>query len=107
MTPGRIVEPLDVVEHICSGLVPGAVGFALDALGLQRREEAFHRRIVPNIAGSAHAANNAAGATAPARDPQTGHLPQKNRKDNPMSDENRLDQAAAKAVRAQELLDNE
>lgn len=60
VTAGRIVEPLDVVEHICCGLVPGAVGFALDALGLQRREEALHRRIVPNVVGSAHAAEDAA-----------------------------------------------
>ena len=59
MTPGRVVEPLDVVEHICSGLVPGAVGFSLDTLGLERREEALHRRIVPNVAGSAHAADDA------------------------------------------------
>ena len=29
-------------------------------LGLQRREEALHRRIVPDVAGSAHAANDAA-----------------------------------------------
>ena len=28
MTPDRIVEPLDVVEHIRPGLVPGAIGFA-------------------------------------------------------------------------------
>ena len=60
MTSGRIVEPLDVVEHICSGLVPGAIGFALDAFGLQRREEALHRCVVPDVAGSAHAANDAA-----------------------------------------------
>lgn len=29
MTPDRVIEPLGVVEHICSGLVPGAIGFAL------------------------------------------------------------------------------
>src|SRR5580765_5968810 len=63
MTPGRIVEPLDVVEHICSGLVPGAIYFAGGALGLQRREEAFHRRVVPHIAGPAHAASDFAPET--------------------------------------------
>ena len=60
MTSGRIVEPLDVVEHIRPGLVPGAIDFAGGAFGLQRREEALHRRVVPDIAGSAHAANDAA-----------------------------------------------
>ena len=39
MTPGCIVEPLDVVEHIGSGLLPGAVGLALGAFSLQRRRE--------------------------------------------------------------------
>jgi hypothetical protein len=28
MTSGGIVEPLDVIEHICPCLVPGAIGFA-------------------------------------------------------------------------------
>jgi hypothetical protein len=61
MAPDHIVEPLDVVEHICPGLVPGAIDFTRGPLGLQRREEALHRRVVPNIAGSAHAANDAVG----------------------------------------------
>src|SRR5258705_10421886 len=60
MTPGRIVEPLDVVEHIRSGLVSCPIGFAAGTLGLQRREEALHRRVVPDIAGSAHAADDSA-----------------------------------------------
>src|SRR5438034_9363493 len=42
MTAGGIVEPLDIVEHIRPGLVPGALDFARGALGLLRREEAFH-----------------------------------------------------------------
>ncbi len=45
---------------MCSGLVPGAICFAAGALGLQRREEALHRRVVPDVAGSAHAADDAA-----------------------------------------------
>ena len=44
MTADRIVEPLDIVEHIRPGLIPGAIGFACRALGLERREEALHRR---------------------------------------------------------------
>lgn len=35
MASGRVVESLDVIEHICSGLVPGAIGFALGSLSLQ------------------------------------------------------------------------
>jgi pimeloyl-ACP methyl ester carboxylesterase len=62
MTSGRVVEPLDVVERICSGLVPGAVDLSSDALGFQRREEAFHGSIVPDLAGSSHAACDAAVA---------------------------------------------
>jgi putative tryptophan/tyrosine transport system substrate-binding protein len=46
----RIVEALDVVEYISSRLVSGAVRFAPYALGLQRREEALHRCIVPDVA---------------------------------------------------------
>jgi hypothetical protein len=33
MTPDGIIESLDVIEHICSGLVPGAIGFALGSFG--------------------------------------------------------------------------
>lgn len=60
MAPDGVVEPLDVVEHICLGLVPGAIGFPLCALGLQRGEEALHRRVIADITGPAHAANDAA-----------------------------------------------
>src|SRR4051795_11330299 len=60
MTPGHVVEPLDVVEHVGSCLIPGGISFALDAFGLQRREEALHRRVVPHVAGSTHAADDAA-----------------------------------------------
>lgn len=33
MAPHSVVEPLNVVEHICLGLVPGAIGFAFGAFG--------------------------------------------------------------------------
>lgn len=49
MTSGRVVEPLDVIEHVGSGLVAGAVGLASDALGLERGEEALHCGIVPDV----------------------------------------------------------
>src|ERR1700712_3925135 len=60
MTADGVVEPLDIVEHICSGLVPGALGFSLGAFGFQRREEALHRCVIPDVAGSAYAAKDAA-----------------------------------------------
>lgn len=55
MTSGRVVEPLNIIEDIGLGLVPGAIDFANDALGL----EAFHRGIVPNVSRAAHAADDA------------------------------------------------
>src|SRR6266702_3987550 len=45
-----IVEALDVVEHVGLGLIPRPVHLARCSLGLQRREEALHRRIVPDVA---------------------------------------------------------
>src|SRR2546421_524343 len=55
----RIVEALDVVEYISSRLVAGPVRFAPHAFGLQRREEALHLRIVPDVAGTAHRTDDA------------------------------------------------
>lgn len=59
MPPLRIVEPLDVVEDVRSGFLPGSVTPAVAALGLEGREEAFHRRVIPDVAGAAHAAADA------------------------------------------------
>lgn len=39
----RIVKAFDVIEHVGSGLIAGAVCFAGDPLGFERREEALHR----------------------------------------------------------------
>jgi hypothetical protein len=55
----RVVTSFDVVEHIGSCLVSGPVGFAFRPFGLERREEALHRRVVPDITGTAHAADDA------------------------------------------------
>lgn len=49
MSAFGIVEALDVVEHVGSGLVSGSVHFARSPFGLQRGEEALHRRIVPDV----------------------------------------------------------
>ncbi len=48
-----IVEAFDVIEHVLPCLIARAIGFARDPLGLQRGEEAFHRSIVPDVAGPA------------------------------------------------------
>jgi hypothetical protein len=45
MTSARIVEALDVVEDIGTGLIAGAVDLARRPLGLQRREEVDLSRI--------------------------------------------------------------
>ena len=59
MPPPGIIEALDVIEHVGFGLVSRAVRFVHRALGLQRGEETLHCGIVPDIAGSAHAASDA------------------------------------------------
>jgi len=51
-----IVEPLDVIEQISSALVTRAILRPTRSLGFQTREETFHRRVVPHITGTAHAA---------------------------------------------------
>ena len=55
----QVVEALDIIEHIGSCLVPRPVGFSRDPFGFQRREEAFHRSIVPAVAGTAHRTGDA------------------------------------------------
>jgi hypothetical protein len=57
--PLGIVEALDIVEHVGPGIVPRPIRLARCALGLQRGEEALHRRIVPAIARAAHRAGDA------------------------------------------------
>ena len=57
MPPPRVVERLDVVEQLALGLAvaPECVG----ELGLQRREERLHHRVVVAIARPAHTARDA------------------------------------------------
>ena len=57
--PGRVVEALDVVEHIRPSLVSRATGPPGSTLGLRRLEEARHRRVVPHVAGAGHRAGYA------------------------------------------------
>lgn len=53
-----VVEPLDIVEYVGSGLSPDLVNNASAALSLQRREEALHSRVVPKFTTTAHAAGD-------------------------------------------------
>src|ERR1700691_2440613 len=55
----RIIEAFDVVAHVSLGLVMCPIGFASCSLGLERREEALHRGVVPNVARTAHRAEDA------------------------------------------------
>lgn len=59
MSPHWIVEALKVIEHVGLGLCSRAVRRGRRAFSLQRGEEALHRLIVPDVAGSAHAAGDA------------------------------------------------
>lgn len=55
MAPGRIVECLDVVGHVCSRQLSGLVDAFFDTLLLQTCEEGFSDRVVPAVSFSAHA----------------------------------------------------
>ena len=59
MFPGRVVEPLDVVEYVYSRGVARPVNLAADSLRLERREEPLHRGLVPDMYGSARRAIDA------------------------------------------------
>ena len=54
MLAHRVVEHLDVIEHVLSGFLACFVGTAADALSLERREEALGNRVVVAVAASAH-----------------------------------------------------
>src|SRR5204863_5785273 len=50
MSAFRVVEALDIVKHVCLCFIARPVRFVFGALGLQRREEALHRGVVPHVA---------------------------------------------------------
>ena len=52
----RVVKPLKVLEDIGSGLFTCPIDRTSAALSLQRREEAFHRRVVEAFIAPARAA---------------------------------------------------
>jgi hypothetical protein len=57
--PLRIVEAFDVIEHICLRIISAPVRLLPRALGLERREEALHRGIVPDVPRATHRADDA------------------------------------------------
>ena len=54
MPAPAIVEGLDVLEDCPPRGLPGREAGAVDELGLERAEEAFHRRVVEAVALAAH-----------------------------------------------------
>lgn len=56
-TPG-IVKPLDVIEHIRFGLIPGLVVSPVGAFNLECREKAFHSGVIPTVVTATHAAGH-------------------------------------------------
>ena len=55
----RYFREKDGVTFKSPGVVARSVNLLADALGFQRREEALHRRIVPDVARAAHRADDA------------------------------------------------
>ncbi len=55
VTPGSIVEALDVIEDFRLGLSSGAVDLFLDFFALEIAEERFSYRVVPAIPTATHA----------------------------------------------------
>lgn len=56
MLAGRIVEHLDVFEHIPACLVARAVDLAADTLALEQVEDALGDSVVMTVAATAHRA---------------------------------------------------
>jgi hypothetical protein len=55
----RVVEALDIVEHVRACIVARAIDLSAEALGLHRRDEALDGSIVPDVAGAAHRTDDA------------------------------------------------
>jgi len=60
MPTAYILEPFDLIEQIGSALIARAILDPARPLGFQTREKTLHRRVVPDVAATAHAASDAA-----------------------------------------------
>ena len=58
MSTLAIVEAFDVIEHICSGLLPGLVFLSAGTLSLERSKERLDYRVVVATASTTHAAGD-------------------------------------------------
>lgn len=65
MPPQWIVKAFDVIEHVGAGRIPSRVVFPVRSLRLERGEVALHHGVVPDVAGTAHAARDAELAQQP------------------------------------------
>ena len=54
-----IIKHFDIPDYVTSCLISGFINDISDPFGFKGVEKAFHHGIVPAIALSAHAANNA------------------------------------------------
>ena len=63
--PGRVIEPLDVVEDVGPCGFPPRVVRPVAPLGLHRRKETFHDGVVPAVARATHAASDAEAGEQP------------------------------------------
>lgn len=58
----RVVEHLDIIEHIVPGLLAGSIGAPPDPFALEQVEEAFGYGIIVAIPSSAHGVLKIMGA---------------------------------------------
>ncbi len=59
MQPALVVEFLHIRKQVTPGFVAGGIGSVMHQLGLERVEEAFHRRIVQRVGPPAHGRRDA------------------------------------------------
>ncbi len=55
----RVVEALDIIEHVRLRVIARSICLPADPFGLHRREETLHWRVVPDVARPAHRAGDA------------------------------------------------
>ena len=55
----RVVEALDIIEHVGLRVIARSICLPADPFGLHRREEALQCRVVPDVARPAHRAGDA------------------------------------------------
>lgn len=59
----RVVEALDIIEHVGLRVIARSICLPADPFGLHRREEALHCGVVPDVTRLAHRAGDAIPVT--------------------------------------------